>query len=496
MNTIEKDNLKHSEKYKSEPPHPSYISGFIDGDSCYYVRKIYDGYQSGICITQCRTNVLQIIRYHFGGSITTSKNRNNKIEDVMNDGYYDKYNKRNQFNLLIRSNEYPVILDYLKNYTILKNEQFENLYQFSKLCNLVDKTEEKEEIYKKCTDLNENKIFNNEDTILKRLNIEYISGLLDAEGCFYIDKKCKSYYITIAQKSHPVILYEIQKFLGFGKIYKNQYELTISSKENCLTFIEYTKKHLIVKYNQACAFETFLRSDDIKVKEEMYKICNEEKHKIEVFHELNQNDDGKEGYFYTMKMRELKEKMCKEIHRKEVYKLKSVKMMGEGNHNFGKQKSVETRKKMSNSIRDSKNSVSDEIILAVRKMIQEGKKNTEIQEIMNLPRHTVTRIKNGIIVCRNEEIVEKKSTTQEERNIKKRKIQLNEILLVIEKTTEGKKPNIILHEVYEKNNQITIDIVKNIRRQVMEKKVPFYECEVSTEMYEKYKKIIEESNCR
>ena len=54
-------------------------------------------------------------------------------------------------------------------------------------------------------------------------------------------------------------------------------------------------------------------------------------------------------------------------------------MKGEGNHNFGKTFSEETRKKMSDSIRDSKGGVSDEIIIKVRESIQKGFKNTEIQ---------------------------------------------------------------------------------------------------------------------
>ena len=88
---IEEDNLVHLNRYKIEPPHPSYIAGFIDGDGCIFIRKIKDGYQSGITLTQCRTNILQVLRYHFGGSITSSKNRNNKTKNKKNqenDYYY------------------------------------------------------------------------------------------------------------------------------------------------------------------------------------------------------------------------------------------------------------------------------------------------------------------------------------------------------------------------------------------------------------------------
>ena len=112
---ISEDNKMHLKRFISNPPHPSYIAGFIDGDGCIFIRKITDGYQSGFTITQCRTNILQVIRYHFGGSITSSENRNDKTINVMNEEeYYYKYNIRNQYNLLIRSNEYQILLNYLR----------------------------------------------------------------------------------------------------------------------------------------------------------------------------------------------------------------------------------------------------------------------------------------------------------------------------------------------------------------------------------------------
>jgi len=487
MNSIKENNLYHLDKFKKEPPHPSYISGFIDGDGCIFIRKIRDGYQSGISITQCRTNILQIIRYHFGGTITTTKSRN-KSEDVMNHCFYDKYNKRNEFNLIIRSNEYQILVEYIKNSIIVKKTQMDALYEFNKINNKVNVNEKKENLFEICKN---NNVLTNENNT-NCINIEYISGLFDAEGCLFINKECNKYYISIAQSKYPYILHKIKDFLKFGLVDKeNKYK--IYSKENCLKFIKYIKSYIIVKYNQLCAFETFLNTCDINTKKEMYKICNEEKHRTEIFNDFNKNDEGKEGYFHTLKIRELKQKICKEIERNEMYKLKSIKMMGEGNHNYGKEKSIETRKKMSSSIRDSKNGVSDETIISVRKLIEEGKPNVEIQEIMKLPRHTISRIKNGNLVCRNESKLIQ-TTTQTERNIQKRKIMINEILLVIDRITEGKKPITILNELYEKNNNITIDIVKNIKKQILQNKIPFYDFEISEEKYEIYKKIIQEYN--
>jgi hypothetical protein len=256
------------------------------------------------------------------------------------------------------------------------------------------------------------------------------------------------------------------------------------------------KPHLIVKYNQAIAFETFLQTNDTTIKEQMYVICNKEKHEIEVFTDLNQNDNGKEGYLETVRLKKIKELICKEINIKQIYKEKSEKMMGTGNHNFGKSFSVETKKKMSISIRESKGGVTDEIIKQVRKLMENGKKNTEIQILLDLPRHTITRIKNGEIVCKDEDKKEKQSLTQVEVNLLKRKILVNEIIIVIEKFIKKWKPSEILDYLIEQRfsnnitNNLTIDIIKNIKRNLTTGKPIIYESELSKDKYEYYIKII------
>jgi len=497
---MELDNLTHLERFKHNPPHPSYIAGMIDGDGCIFIRKITQGYQSGISITQCRTNILQVIRYHFGGSITTTEKRNNKVEDKLDEAgtFYHKHNVRNQYNLLIRSNEYKVLLDYIRYSLIIKQQQIECLREFYKLVDIPNILHDKEVLYKKCSDINENKIMDKE--YLFRINIEYIQGLFDAEGCFYIDKIITNKFkISLAQKNHPIILEQIKVFLGFGNVYKEDF--VIYNKSDCLKFIALVKNGLIVKYNQAIAFEKYLLTDDITIKQSMYKICNEEKHKIEKFDEINCNEEGKEAFNETVRIREIKDKVCKEIKLKKIYREKSEKMMGKGNHNFGKRKSEEVRKKMSTSIRASKNGVSDEIIIQVRKLIDEGKLNKEIQELLDLPRHVVTRIKNGGTICRTETKVEKKpSLTKEEQNIKKRKIRLDEILIVIDKTIKNEKPMAILQALDAtrlKNNvknDLTIDIIKNLRRDICHANIPFYKSEVSEEIYERYKELITDYN--
>ena len=492
---IEMDNQRQLNRFKCEPPHPSYIAGFIDGDGCIFIRKILDGYQSGFTITQCRTNILQIIRYHFGGSITSSANRNDKTVDFMDNEttpYYNKHNIRNQYNLIIRNNEYQILLNYLDRSFIIKEKQYQCLYHFNKLANLQNKDEEKKNLYLTCSEYNKNCSLN--ETYLTRLNIEYIAGLFDAEGCLYIKKYTYEYRISISQKSHPLILHKIRQFLSFGKVTKSEFK--IYNKLDCLKFINLVKNVLIVKYNQAVAFKTLLTTNDVTIKEKMYKICNEEKHKIEFFDNLNQNNNGKEGYLEMNRLKNIKEQICREILIKEVYREKSEKMKGECNHNYGKKFTQETKKKMSISIREAKGGVSDEIIIKVRDLIKEGNKNIEIQELLQLPRHTITRIKNGEIVCRNEEKNIKPSLTQVENNLSKRKIQPDEIIIVIEKFIEKWKPTPILDYligVRNKNNitnNLTVDIIKNIKRNLTNEKTIIYESELSKEKYEYYLNLL------
>jgi hypothetical protein len=397
---------------------------------------------------------------------------------------------------MIRSNEYELLLNYIKDYIIIKQPQVECLYEMNKLVNLPNKIEEKEKLYKTCLDLKKDKIFYN--IHFSKINIEYIRGFFDAEGCIYIDgKNMNKYKISITQKNYPDILYEIQKFFGYGFV-TDEYKFVIYSKNDCLKFIQSIKNGIIVKYNQVCAFETFLTTDNKDTKEEMYKICNKEKHKIEHFTDLNKNDKGKERFLESLKFRNIKQELCKEIISKKVYREKSEKMMGFGNHNFGKRFSQETKQKMSNSIRESKGGVSDENIIQIKKLIEDGMKNCDIQKLLDIPRYTISRIKNGIIVCRNQIRDENKHImTQTEVNISKRKILTDEILITVEKITKGIQPLIILNFLvkrrnnYNIENTLTIDIIKNIKRNLQQNKLPFYPHEISEETYNYYKNMIE-----
>ena len=489
MTDILADTVFHLCRFKHIRPGPAYLAGLIDGDGCIFIRKIQNGYQSGISLAQSRTNILQIIRYHFGGSITSSLNRNNQLEDKFNeDNFYHKHTKRNQYNLVIRSNEYMVILEYIKDHFQIKANKIHNLYEFSKFVDRPGFAEEKERLYH----VHENKM-PSLDFAMPSMSIAYIQGLFDAEGCFYIDQKnIHKYYISITQKQNPLILGQIQAFFGFGKIDKANTVYRVTGKSDCLDFIRQVKAELIVKYNQAIAFESFLHTPDLTKKQEMYTICNAEKHQIEHFTEINQQDTGKEGYEETRHWRNIKDKICREIRLKQVYIDKSKKMQGGGNHNFGKQKTAETRQKMAVSIRAAKNGISDEMILKVRTFLSEGKLNCDISNQLHLNRHIVSQVKNGKIVCRTETKSDKTSYSKEEQNVRKRIITLDGIMRTIDKIIEGLSLSEILKILHtlERNEKTTIDIIRNIKRAMQKNKMPFYEFEVLHEQYLEYARYI------
>ena len=137
------------------------------------------------------------------------------------------------------------------------------------------------------------------------------------------------------------------------------------------------------------------------------------------------------------------------------------------------------------------------MIIKVRELIEKGYKNIEIQELLSLPRHTVTRIKNGDLVCRNEEKDNNKKLSREEINLSKRKIHLDEIIFVLEKYIEKCKPSQILDCLIEERNKnnipitITIDIIKNIKRNLQNNKTIIYESETSKNIYEYYLSLLE-----
>ena len=305
---IKNDNLYQLSRFEHRPPEPSYLAGFIDGDGCIFIRKIKDGYQSGISINQCRTNILQVVRYHFGGSITSSTKRNSAKETIVDETHdlLDKNNRRNQYNLIIRSNEYQRILEYLNDTLVIKWEQMKCVQEFKSFINKPKYKKERDQCFINYKSISVIKHYNFEN-----VNIEYIAGLCDAEGCFFVHKTKSCHYIKISQLSHISVLHKICELLGYGQVIDHEYKITNS--QDCLNFITIIKNHLIVKYNQCNYFENYLLNKTNK--ETTILLLNIEKHSIEKYTELNVNNTGIEKFTEYNQLKKQQKELNKEFKR-------------------------------------------------------------------------------------------------------------------------------------------------------------------------------------
>lgn len=533
MNIV-KDNVEKLNKFKLNPPHPSYIAGLIDGDGNIFIRKIKDGFQSGIAITQSRTNILLIIKFHFGGEIIIpSKINTENIFDE--DGYYHKFNKRNSYTLIIRSNEYKLLLEYIKDYIILKRPQIDALYSFSNLVNKINLTDKKEELCKICLEKNKNKKLDNYD--ITKLNIEYIQGLFDAEGFIFLTYKKKNnelrftngVYMKLTQKNHPNFIPEINKFLGYGKM--NSIYFFVDNFEDCLKFIRQIKNGLIVKYNQIIVFEEYLNSklnktekynNEIHLKrEEIYKIINMEKHQIEIYDQKNyENINFKEAFEKKTNEAKLKEFDQKKIETKII---QSEKKKGINNPNYGHSLDDKHTLNISISTTNAKRAknpkLSNENIREIYKLKDGVMLQKDIAEKYDMNRNLIRLIWNKTIMATDDDdfINHKKDliklnknneqhnniTFEQKTSIGKRNLDINEYIEIIqwkEKQKNNEKlddkkiysTTLALYLSKKWNKKVTNDIIKNIwtgRTVIFE--FEFKDKEIS---YEKYLEIIEKFN--
>jgi hypothetical protein len=206
------------------------------------------------------------------------------------------------------------------------------------------------------------------------------------------------------------LLVSIQQFLGFG--YAKEEKFYIYKRIDCLRFISLMKPGSIVKYQQLCAFEILLSCSDPLLQKQMYEKMSMEKHKVECFHALNQNDKGKEGYEKITQWKKVKLEICKEIKNK--------------------------------------------------------KKKTK-----------------------------EPGTTQQERNIQKRKITADEIYFAMEEYSKNIKATEIYDKLFNERNKcnvvntLTMDIIKNIKRNLKMGKPNLYPGELDDTRWKKYLGFVE-----
>lgn len=470
------DNNFQLSRFKSTLPNSEYICGFLDGDATIYIRKLKNGYQSGISISQSRTNILRIIAYHFGGNIYCSKKS-------------DKSTHRNEFIYRISPPEIERFMTHIYNKCVIKHRQLELLKEFCQYRYDTELNDKKEELYSECYDLN-----NKSPTRIYKLeNItnDYIGGIFDAEGCIYVSKdKPSKFYISITQKSHPEILLHIKEKIGYGSITDDGSKIRIYNKPHILAFFALIEHNCIVKYNQIQYMKQYLTTHKKEEMNELLELLSNEKHLCETDF-IDTIDKTSYTEYMNEKMKietQMKEQEHKEKLRNQ-YIQKSIKMKTEQNHIYSAPKSEITKKRIGISNSLLKRTITDEQILQVRALL-DTHNNIEIEQKLGVKYYLISKIRNNQ-VCLTTELdthTKTQKRTKEEVAIMKRKITLDEILILFNMILENKPYS----EMLEKVEKATIDICKNIKSKMRKGELPFYVCEFDKEIYEQYKQQVDE----
>ncbi len=423
--SIENDNNEKMEKYKTLKLNDSYLAGFIDGDGHIFIHKHFKDneqnnlekqvYRYGISIGQTRTNVLQIIKYYFYGNIYNSSVDINNILIDENGKFY-KNNTRQMFIYQVNSYFSQYLLNFIYDSLVIKKPQIDTIYNFNyynkehEFLENEDKFETLADICQDNIDLHNLQNPKNYDYNFHNINIQYIAGLFDAEGCISLvapfGDKYFSPKLSISQKNYPKVLEKIIEFLGYGNI-ENNNSFTISGIK-AYELINQIIDLTIVKYNQLMIIKMYYEHKDLLNEDNnlffvefVKRLLNKEKHEGEDFKdEKDKNIDG----FLDIVDNEL----IKIVDGKKILKssdeIKSENMIGNKNHFYGKHFSDSHKLNLGKSIANSRRdkNLSDENIYFIKEKIKENKKPGEIIEELklkgfNIKHYHIRDIRNDLI---------------------------------------------------------------------------------------------------
>jgi len=234
-----------------------YLAGFFDGDGCIMIEKQKSGFTLRIKFAQSNEDWINSIQRRYP---VLNKNIQHRSDE-----------HRIEYELRAAGKKIEPLIDDLLQYSILKYEQLLEAKKYISLIDSINKTNEKELIYlklkqlKKCSTLKP----------YERLNIPYIAGLVDSEGCIRIDSNV---IVSITQKSDHEILKRI------GILYNNFNNISNHSiifyGEKAIQLLKDIQIYCIYKIPQINAALEYvnLESKDIFEKAKYKEIVTSEKH--------------------------------------------------------------------------------------------------------------------------------------------------------------------------------------------------------------------------
>jgi len=369
-----------------------YLGGLYDGDGTIMVEKQDKGYCLKVIICQCHFGLLREIQKVYHGTIYKATGRRNE-------------HHRQIYAHILRGKDAENILKDLLEGCIIKYHQVKLALEFIPLINKYNKKDDREIIFQKIKDLN-NRI-DYEDRPYEELDMDYISGIFDAEGSVSIGTDYHTgLRVKITQKNDANILHIIRDYLDIGDV-KDDLLWNSYDSQNVYEYLIEMNKNLIVKKVQVDCVIKFIESVKSNNKKkytkelheyrhQLYEIIKKEKHEsieIEKQDIEEYNLDAKDKLIEIKLMKEIE---LKEERRKEMRKKQSFAKMGEKNPNYGKPLRLNHAKNIALSRTGKNRKLSDDDIRTILSL--EGKKSQEeIGEEYGISRQYVAKIFKGLV---------------------------------------------------------------------------------------------------
>ena len=278
-----------------------WLGGFFDADGSVFSSResIY------VNISQSEKTVLDKIN-DFYGNIFSMTSRASET--------------RTQFQIALSNDKAIPILSDLKKSCIIKHPQVCLALERLRHTGLKNdfSRQERKRTTEKITFYNNNHY--DQELINKRpyenLNIQYIAGFLDGDGCIAVTKRM-SPYISIVQSNDTLMLDCIQQMYPDTRRKDEQIRLIFEKKDAIRGFLNDVLPYLIYKKNQAIYMLHFLDADTDEEKQDLYqKIKDAKKFDLDsmsytaqikyMFEDLDKNYT-REELFLSKKLKEIKE---------------------------------------------------------------------------------------------------------------------------------------------------------------------------------------------
>lgn len=324
---------------------PEYLAGFIDGDgSIYYGRNGIN-----VSVLQCSPKILLHLYKQFGGNIRS-------IDNKKKDGF-----KRNSYLWSINGSTCIPFLEYIHGHVIIDCDKVTLALEWFKTSDTTQRNELGCKI--RLLDKNTNNIKD-----YSKVNIKYIAGLFDAEGCVAFNlkgtKQVPNRAIYITQKCDQRLLESVKNLFECGSVNKTRY--TVYGKDSIALILTSILPYLVVKQQETLWALDELKETNKSSSTSLFEKITNYKHQQ---HDINT--------FVPIKLvNNSKNRAPKIIPKHQIDKIRE-RMTGDKNPNSGGMSHIH-RLHISNAQKQNalkKRKYSDELIIKVRQL-SENKNRT------------------------------------------------------------------------------------------------------------------------